>query len=146
MGRVRSRPLSSDARLRAVLCLLPPESLPLGQTLSAAALISSVTNGGVGTVRAGGALSELFSMGLVDRSASGRGSSGDRYAPTAAGARALAMELLRRSDKEGCANFDVPHRGASLLDHRRYIARLLDAADELAILENESHERRADVS
>ena len=134
-GRARTRPLTSDARRKVMLCLLPPESLPLGQTLSAAALISSVANGGVGTVRAGAALSELFSLGLLDRSTSGHVVSGQRYVPTAAGARALAMELLRRSDTGKTADLDLPHRGASLLDHRRHIARLLDAADELAAVE-----------
>ncbi|MDP9439103.1 MAG: hypothetical protein M3P49_10200 [Actinomycetota bacterium] len=111
-----------------MLCLLPPECLPLGQMLSAAALIAAVSDGGVGEVRAGAALAELFSLGLADRA-------GDRYSPTSVGARALAMELLARSDRGDPIALDLPYRGSGVAEHRRYIGELLEAADELRSVE-----------
>ncbi len=124
MGRARTRPLKNRARLLAVLRLLTPESLPLGQTLSVQALVAAAEGEGVGRVRAGAALSQLFFLGLVARR-------GDRYSPTSAGAKALATELLARDDKDDPLTKDVPHPGATVQDYRKYIADLLDTADEL---------------
>jgi hypothetical protein len=126
--RARRAPLRSEARLSAMRRLLPPESLPFGRTLSASALVSAVSDGGVGRVRAGGALAELLSLGLVDRV-------GSRYSPTSAGARALAMELLSRGDRSDASSLDLPHPGATVCEHRSHIARLLKAADELRSVE-----------
>jgi hypothetical protein len=60
---------------------------------------------------------------------------GGCYSPTSAGARALAMELLSRGDRGGASNMDLPHPGATVEGHRGHIARLLEAADELASVE-----------
>lgn len=128
MGRARSHPLRGESRFVAMRLLLPPDSLPLGRTLPACALIASAEERGVGRVRAGAVLSEPFFLGLAARE-------GGRYFPTSAGARALAMELLSRGDRDEAFNLDLPHPGATVEEHRGHIARLLEAADELRSVE-----------
>ena len=128
MGRARTRPLRNGARLSAMLRLLDAESLPIGRTLPARALMAAAEGQGVGRVRAGSALAELLSLGLAARE-------GDLYSPTSAGAKALAMELLARDDKDDPVSEEFPYPARTVAGYREYIADLLDTADELRNVE-----------
>ena len=125
MVRARTRPLRNGARLSAMLRLLDAESLPIGRTLPARALVAAAVEGeGVGRARACAALSELVSLGLAARE-------GYLFSPTSAGAKALATELLARDDKDDALTKNVPRPGANVQDCRGYMADLFDTADEL---------------
>ena len=130
MGRARMRPLRNGARLSAMLRLLEAGSLPLGQTLSDRALVAAAGEEGVGHIRAGAALAELVALGLLARQ-------GDLYSPTPAGAKALAMELLARDDRDDPLTKDLPNPGATAAEYRGHIADLLDTADVLRGAEQE---------
>ena len=88
----RERPLHSEARLRIMVCLLRFSSLPGGKPLTAADLRQDPSS--LVETRLGGALIELRHLGLVHEE-------DGVISPTAAGARALGREVLRRATEPG---------------------------------------------